>query len=56
MAAVMAMGSCCKRRRVCIFLHAPVAFFAVIIRIISKTSASKLTVPISATMAAVTVW
>ena len=35
---------------------APVAFFAVIIRIISKTSASRLTVPISATMAVVTVW
>ena len=52
----MAMGSCCKRSRVCSFLQAPVAFLAVIIRIISNTSASRLTVPISATMAAVTVW
>ena len=56
MAAVMGMGSCCRRRSVCSFLQAPVAFFAVIIRIISKTSASRLTVPISATMAVVTVW
>ena len=55
MAAVMGIGSCCKRSRVWSFLHAPVAFFAVIIRIISKTSASRLTVPISATIAVVTV-
>ena len=55
MAAVMGMGSC-WRRSVCSFLQAPVAFFAVIITYHLEDIGLGAHIPISATMAVVTIW
>ena len=51
----MAMGSCPSRSRMCSFLQAAAVLRAVTSRTISKTSASRLTTPISATSAGVMV-